>query len=97
MEKAREKRLEASEILPHEFLFSFFPECREVEMDGQKQFKKGGTASAKSSSDSKCISASRLSLYLLRMDKVFSEFNTLHLRVELALHFFSPGEIKQDI
>lgn len=34
---------------------------------------------------------------LLRMDKVFSEFNTLHLRVELALHFFSPGEIKQDI
>lgn len=41
---------------------SFFPECREVEMDGQKQFKKGGIASAKSSSDSKFISVSRLSL-----------------------------------
>lgn len=27
---------------PMNFYFLFFPECREVEMDGQKQFKKRG-------------------------------------------------------
>lgn len=91
------RRLEASEILPHEFFFSFFPECREVETDGQKQFKKGELLQQKSPQ------TENLSLHLVcpydlpRMDQVFSEFNTLHLRVELALHFFSPGEIKQDI
>lgn len=87
----------ASEILPHEFFFSFFPECREVETDGQKQFKKGELLQQNSPQ------TENLSLHLVcpydlpRMDQVFSEFNTLHLRVELALRFFSPGEIKQDI
>lgn len=83
---------------PMNFYFLFPPECREVEMDGQKQFKKKGELLQQNPPQTANVSLHLVCLYdLPRMDKVFSEFNTLHLRVELALHFFRPGEIKQDI